>query len=624
MLQTIREHTQGWIAGIIVSLIILSFALWGIHSYIGGANVNSVVAVVNSVDITKEQLTLTYERMRKQAQAQYGMAVTGKEDAALKHKALQSLIDIQVLKQASVKQGFQIFSQQIDNYLQSMPQFQVDGQFSVTRFQEILAETMMSISDFVDLVKTSLLIEQPRLGILLTSYALPNEASNIIALVNQEREINYLTVPLTHFTSVTVSPDKITAYYNEHKKDFMTPEQMNVEFIQLSPQDLMASFNPNDAMLKSFYNENINAYTQPTSWKLVDIIVPLAADASDEEKAKAKEKAQMITTSLRGGGDEKVFAIGNQSKNLVNQGLLTLNEVPTELQKSVAEMSQVNQVSEPIKTDDGLVVLKVLEYKAPTTQSFETVKDKVKETYIRQHAEDKFTEVRDRLADLTYEHPESLQLAAKTLNLPIQTSELFTKDKAGKDISQYKQVRDTAFGNEVLELKNNSDVIQLNPETVIVLRLKSHIPSSLLPLKDVSAQIEEKLKVTLTEKQAESLADSLLTKLKAGEDPAAVALSQQLTWSEAGFTTRYSPKVDTAILETAFELPHPTHAKMVYGKARLANGYAVVALKAIKNGVATDAKEEGVFTEQVQNSQGLLEYELYKLSQVNQSKIKIP
>ena len=63
-------------------------------------------------------------------------------------------------------------------------------------------------------------------------------------------------------------------------------------------------------------------------------------------------------------------------------------------------------------------------------------------------------------------------------DLPIKTSELFTKDKAGKDISQFKKVRDTAFSNDVLNLQNNSDVIQFNPETVIVLRVKSHVASS--------------------------------------------------------------------------------------------------------------------------------------------------
>src|SRR5687767_8060635 len=127
MLQTIREHTQGWIAGIIITIIILSFALWGIHSYfVGGIN-NTNVAEVNGTDITKEQLTVAYERLRRQFQIQYGInnPITAKDETSLKDRALQALVDIEVLKQSSTEQGFRVSNRQIDNYLHSMPEFQI-------------------------------------------------------------------------------------------------------------------------------------------------------------------------------------------------------------------------------------------------------------------------------------------------------------------------------------------------------------------------------------------------------------------------------------------------------------------------------------------------------------------
>src|SRR5205085_11389514 len=151
---------------------------------------------------------------------------------------------------------------------------------------------------------------------------------------------------------------------------------------------------------------------------------------------------------------------------------MTLTEAPLALQKADSAMTKAGDVSQPFKTEKGMTIVKAMEVQEPKMLGFDAVKDKGKETYIRQHAEEKYTEIRDQLADLTYEHPDSLQFAAKTLNLPIKTSELFTKDKAGKDISQYKKVRDTAFSNDVMNLENNSDVLQLNPETMIVLRIK--------------------------------------------------------------------------------------------------------------------------------------------------------
>ncbi len=121
-----------------------------------------------------------------------------------------------------------------------MPEFQVNGQFSLERFQEILSTTLLSTSEFLELIRTSLLIDQPKLGIIFTSFALPDETTYTIALVNQERDIDYITIPLQYFLSqpIVVSPQKIQAYYDQHKNEFMTPEQVNVEYIQLSLKDL--------------------------------------------------------------------------------------------------------------------------------------------------------------------------------------------------------------------------------------------------------------------------------------------------------------------------------------------------------------------------------------------------
>src|SRR3990167_4514920 len=239
MLQSIREHTQGWIAGTIISIIILSFALWGVHSYFENSGSNNTVAIVNGIDITKEQLTVAYERLRRQMQTQSGSAAP-KDDSSLKSRALNGIIELEVLKQASIKQGYGISDLQVDGYLQSMPEFQVDGRFSLDKFQEILSSTMLSISEFLDIIRTGLLIDQPRLGLMLTSFALPDEASRTVALVDQERDIDFVTIPLQFFLSqpATITPERIASYYKEHQNDFMTPEQVNLEYVELSLKDL--------------------------------------------------------------------------------------------------------------------------------------------------------------------------------------------------------------------------------------------------------------------------------------------------------------------------------------------------------------------------------------------------
>lgn len=633
MLQSIREHTQGWIAGTIITIIILTFALWGIHSYFEGGGGNSVVAEVNGVEITKEQLALTYERLRRKVQIQYGSnnIITSKDETALKERSLQSLIEIEALKQASIVQGYRISDSQIDGYLQSMTEFQVDGQFSLERFQEILSSTLLSTGDFLDLIKTSLLIDQPKLGIIFTSFALPNETQYTIALINQERSIDYINIPLQYFLSqpIVIPPAKIQAYYTKHKNEFMTPEQINVEYIEVSFKDIASGIHPAEASLKSFYSENINSYMQPMEWRLVDIEIPLSPNASQDEVTQARAKADAVQQALSKGEDiTKVAGQHSLNQNILipaANAWLTLSRVPEELQKAVAELTKAGQVSQPVKTSKGYVVVKVIDIQEPKIQTYDAVKDKVKDSYVRQHAEEKFAEMRDQLASAAYEHPDSLQFASKSLNLPIKTSELFTKDKSGSEITQYKKVRDTAFGNDVLNLQNNSDVILLNPETMVVLRIKSHIASALLPFNGVSRQIEDKLKAEEAEARATKLTEDMRAKLQAGADPQQLAGSYSFTWNKTDNIGRYSTKVDPAILDLAFRLPNPATAnnKVVYGVTKLPHSYAIVALKSVKEGRVADKKEHFVFAEQVQNSQGLLEYELYKRSQLNKDNAAI-
>lgn len=631
MLQSIREYTQGWIAGTIISIIILSFALWGIHSYFVGSANSGVVAEVNGVEVTREQLSTAYERLRRQMLIQYGMNAPIKDVSALKERALKALIDMEVLKQASYAEGFRISNAQIDAYWQSMPEFQMNGQFSVDRFNEVLASTMLTTGEFLDLIKTSLMIEQPKLGIVLSSFSLPGETKYTVALVNQERDIEYLVLPLQYFESRTafISEQQVQSYYDEHKNDFMTKEQVSVDYVEVSIKDLKEkNYQVSEADLKSFYNENLNSYTQPMSWKLTDIKIPLSPAATTNEVAKAQQQADAIFEALNKGEDFTKAGRGHsQSLSLDPKEWITLNQAPEEMQKAIAQLGKKGQFSSPIKTSDGIVIVKALAVKPPHIQTFDAVKDKVKELYVRQRAEEKFAELREKLSEITYEHPDSLKFAADTLGLSIKSTSLFTKDKAGNDFTQNQKVRDIAFSNDVLNLQNNSDVIQINPETVIVLRVKSHVPARLLSLKEVSPKIMNKLKIQNAEAQIAKFAKELKSQLQSGVSPVKVAADNKLklNWNKTGYIGRYSTKVDPAILDATFRLPNPQAAKAeaTYGIAHLSNGYAIIKLKAVKPGAGTDAKKAHVFAEQVQNSEGLLEYEMYKQGHMDQAKITL-
>lgn len=537
MLQTIRDRTQGWLAGIIVFVLILMFALWGISAYFTGGRADAVVAKVNGIEITKERFTLAYEQARRQLQVQLGLnsSLTTKQEAGLKNRVLHDLITTEVLKLASLAEHYHVSSLQIDNYLENIPEFQENGQFSMKKFQDVMAISSYSASELLDLIKTALLIAQPKLGIILTSFSLPNEINYTVSLVNQERDFHYLTLSMDSLADVqkpVISPEQIATYYKEHQNEFKTPEQVSIDYLELSLSNVMATIHPTVEVLKNYYNENISNF-------------------------------------------------------------VTLNTM---------NKKETHQV-----------------------QPFEQVKDKVREIIVRQQAEEKMAVLRDQLADLTYEHPETLLPAAKALSLPIKTTILFTREKGGQDVSSNKKIRDAAFTNDVVSLQNNSDLIQLNPETVIVLRVKAHLPPTLLPLVAVNKQIQDRLLLMQTQGQLSHVADEIYHSLQSGTSEEQIARQYKLSWVSLGFIGRYSNKVPTAILERAFQLqrPHVLGDKNSYGIAQLPNGYAIIALHTVHDGVLKDKKQYALFSEQVQNSEGMLEYELYKQSLLKKAKISI-
>lgn len=627
MLQSIRDRTQGWIAGIIISLLILSFALWGIHSYFMGGAVNAAVAEVDGVEITKGQLAVAYERLRRQLQAQLNSdAELGNvnQDAGLKDRALQALINIQVLKQASIKQDYYISPVQVDAYLESMPEFQVNGQFSLVRFQQALSTTMYTPIEFLELIKTSLLIDQPRLGTIFSSFSLPNEVDETISLINQEREVNYVVFPYQYFSKgVSVSDAMIQKYYQQHQEEFKTPEKVSVEYLDLSLKNLASKIKPTEEELKSFYNENTNAFADPTKWKLEIITLTLPNGASEQQITEAKNTIDQIYEKVKQGDNLKALVKLYPAVNLTinSENWVTQNQVPADLQKTLLTLNKPGLVSSPVKMSNGFAILKVIEFKEAQLTSFNAAKDKVLEAYAHQRAQELFAEIRENLANLTYQHPESLEAASKELDLPIQVTEFFTFNKGSGDLSSSGKIREIAFSNDVLTLHNNSDVIQKSPDSAVVIRVKSHVPSALLSLNVVQQQIADKLKLVEIDKKAAEEVNKIALELNNGKNPSTVVQPYNVAWNNLGFISRHSTKVDSALLDGAFAMPKPSKDKMTYAVAKVPTGYAVIGLRAVKDGRLTGNEEYGVYAEQAQNTQGLLEYGLYKLSLMNHAKI---
>lgn len=263
MMQSIHEKVKGWFATTMMAIIALTFALFGVESYLGNGTAKDIVAKVNGYEISAHQLTNAYQRLRQTLIAKNNtpLALNQTEQRKLKQQALQQLISAQVLANAAVKQGYRITPAQIDDVIMQLPDFQVNGKFSPERFQQILDTLGYTQATFLAELENSLLITQVQNGITISSFGLPNEATQSLNLLEQKRNISYAIIPSAQFlTSITVPDSAITAYYQQNQDQFKTPEKVSIQYIELSATELAKSIVIDQPQLEHYYQNNLSAY----------------------------------------------------------------------------------------------------------------------------------------------------------------------------------------------------------------------------------------------------------------------------------------------------------------------------------------------------------------------------
>jgi peptidyl-prolyl cis-trans isomerase D len=238
-------------------------------------------------------------------------------------------------------------------------------------------------------------------------------------------------------------------------------------------------------------------------------------------------------------------------------------------------------------------------------------------------AEQKFADLRDQLANITYENSDSLQPAAKQLKLSIQTTGIFTKDGAKKGIASNPRFVAAAFSDEVLNQHDNSDPIDLSDNSVVVLRVKHHIPATVKSFVQVKSSIINKLRQQTAAKQATDLGNTVIQELQAKKSLNNVAKLHQLTWNNVTNASRHAGHIDTNILNAAFYLSRGAKVS-AQGLSLPSNNYAVVVLDKVQEGSAQKltAAQWQAFQRTATQKLGLLEYQLYATGLLQKAKVK--
>ncbi|MBO1924039.1 SurA N-terminal domain-containing protein [Thiomicrorhabdus sp. 6S3-12] len=586
MLQAIRDRAQGWIAWVIIGIIILVFALFGIEQYAQGDK-SVDVAEVNGESIGSGEFLTLYNAQKQRLQQQFGdMYDTVVKDEDLRNQVLDALIESKLIEQWADSQKMVISDPQLAAAIQSAPVFQEEGKFSDKVYKEILSRNGFSVARFEHEQRQFLLENQFNNLLMSSSFATDAEVSQLAELQAQQREINYIRVDQRPFMDqVTVSEQQVAEYFEAHKADYIESEKVKVDYIDLSQQQIAKNIAVTDDAIEAFYNQNKSLFTTPEKRQASHILI--RTQEGEESEQKALEKINEIKTKLDAGEDfaelAKTYsedpgsALSGGELGSFEQGMM----VP-EFDQAVFSM-QVGTISEPIKTEFGYHLIKLEKVQPQSVKPLADIRDQVVAEYRNQEAEKQYYDLLDKMNTMVYEQPDTLQPAAEALGLKVQSSEFFGRHGGVDELTSNPKVSQAAFSNDVLKSKLNSTAIELGNNRAVVLRVNTYQEERQKALSEVADEIKQQLVREAAVAESSKLADSLLTKVQQGESPESL-MNNGIEWHTVGWVGRDSKNILPQMLAEVFKIKKPQNGESVWHKYQLQTGDSVlIQLKGVKS-----------------------------------------
>lgn len=628
MLQNIREKAQGWIAWIILGMIAVTFIMWGVGDRLGINPKSQAAAEVNGDKITMAELDTLVERLQRQQSMQNPELEIDLN--YLKQVALQNLIEIKALQYKTHKIGLRISDDKLNQILFTIPEFQEGGTFSPERVNQFLKGMGYTKSAFLEEIRTNILVNQLQKGVVYSNFSLAPEAKTLIKFIEQKRDVDYVVIPAARFTKdIKITPENIEAYYKAHAEDFVTDEKASFDYVILNTADFKKDVKPTEEELKAFYQKNIAQYTQPERVKASHILLALPENASKEDTQKVEQKAKDVLAKLKAGEDFRKLAqtysddIGS-GKNGGELGIFGKGEMVPEFEKAVFALNKKEDLSPLIRTQFGIHIIKLQEKFPESHESFDLVKNELKTQYIEHKSEEQLNLIADEISTLAYEQPDSLQPIADKFKLKIAQTSVFSQEDP-KELFKNPKLLKAAFSAEVLQDKQNSELIKLDDKTYVVARVNQHMPANQKPLDRVKNDIVTYLTSEQAQKQAKELASKMRSELEAGKTLQQIAQANNLSMqSKKGLVrkeveeTRYFPGakmgIDPAIAQTAFSLPKSidkNKSKSQSKIAELSNGdFALVTASNIIDGKDDSQIQNPAFMKSYATSLGQVEFNL--------------
>jgi peptidyl-prolyl cis-trans isomerase D len=555
MLQSMRQGAQSTTAKIIIGLIVLSFAAFGLETLLpGGAGTS--VAEVNGEEISPFALQEAVTQQKRQLVSILGDDIDPAmlDDDRLQPRALESLIQRALLLQKAAELGLVASDAQIGKSITSIEAFQLNGNFSPEAYKSVLANAGYTPERFRRLQGEDIVLTQLQTAVSESEFVTQRELSAMANLVGEERDVRYLVIPEGRLVaSDALSDDALRAYYDAHQSDFLKPEQVVVDYILLAPEDFR--FEADEETVRQQFEAVRDEYTVSTQSSVSHILLIPADEESDSDFAR-----RVAEVSERLNRNEEFSDIARELSDDIGSasqggalGFTDGTAFPEEMEAAIAGLQSPGQVSTAVVTDAGTHFIRLEERIDGDSVSYEDVKDELRSSIESAEAERSLLLAVEELRDLVFNAPD-LAGPAAAVSAKVERSEAFSRE-LGRGLFAEAALRDVAFSPEVFEDGINSEVVELSGKRFAVLRIAEITPSQVAPFDEVESDIAEGLSAELESDALRAMQVQAEHELAAGGTFEDIAKTLELEWRVELATTRLASQLPRPVLEAAFAMP---------------------------------------------------------------------
>jgi peptidyl-prolyl cis-trans isomerase D len=640
MLQNIRE--KKWIAFAILVPVIITMAFFGIDSYVS-TSLDSYAAKINGPakfgiwggqdqEISQEQFRRRYDLLRQQERERQGESFSSEAFESLDNKrnVLDGMIDEALLGLVAERDGITIGEAQVAEQLKAMPEFQVNGAYSVDQYRLALAGRGQTHAQFMAAMRADLAQRTIPSQIVSSAMASKAELDAFLSLSQQTRDLSLVDLPTPALPAEASTDEQLKAWYDGNLSAYRSEETVAIDYVEIDGATLDAPGTADEATLRGLYDTYKSRYVTAPGRVASHILVMAAADADAATDAVARDRAAALAAEARQPGADFAAIARESSEDLGSKaeggdlGTIAEGDIGPEFEAALFALTQAGQVTDPVRTPAGWHVIELRELTPGSERTFEEVRSELEAEYVANERERVFSELSGGLIERIYKDPTALAPAAEAMGLKVSRSQSFTQ-RQGDGIAAIAQVRAAAFTDAQKTERQVSDAIEIGPNHVVVLHVVDHQPEAALAFDDVRDRVLADYNADRLAKAAKAQADAMLKRALAGESLEALATEAGRTVATLPATGRRA-NLPPRILEVAFGLSKPGEGTPSIAIAEIApDRYALVAVTAITPGdlsTLDDATREALL-EQFSQARGVVEYQDYVKALRRQYTVKV-